>query len=166
MLWTRPADMKKHPGIKIEPEDIVEYQRSQRLIKAESETDFLVEETVVESSRVNRKDYIESFRDDVGIANIIKKVAMTGDLSLFNQRQRDVLPHDESGKEIVQDLRPLQEGEETLAAMGDRMRTVFAAMPKELTKGMSLEDFLTKTTQADIDAFVAALKAAEEGGNK
>lgn len=164
MLWTRPADYKKPAGIKIPSEDIVEYVRTNKLVKADSETDFLVEEVVVESSRVNRKAYIESFREDVGIANIMKKVAMTGDMSLFNQRHRDLLPVDETGKEIVQDIRVLQEGEEAIGALGDRMRKVFAAMPKELTKGMSLEDFLTKTSQADIDAFVAALKTTAEGG--
>lgn len=66
--------------------DIVEYHWKQKVTKVgEGEDDYVVEEVPVETSRINRQAYIESFRDDVGIMNILEKVRRSGDVTLFNQ---------------------------------------------------------------------------------
>lgn len=161
-FFARPKTMKKIPSSYKPEEDIVHYVRAEKLVKVNvdekgnvDENDFLVEECVVESERVNRSDYINSFREDVGIANILKKVALSGDVTLFNQIQRTPLPIQDDGKEMIQDITPLQDGEEAVAKMGDDMRKTFKALPQDLVGGRSLAEFLENVSQAEIDAFVA-----------
>lgn len=153
-------------------EDIVHYIRKQKLTKAAIDEkgnvdpdDFLVEEVIVEDERVNRDDYINSFREDVGIANILKKVALSGDVSLLNQVQRPILTPDENGFEPIQDATILQEGETKIAQVGEEMRATYSALPDELKKGRSIEKFLGEVDQKEIEAFAKAYIAAKAGGN-
>ena len=150
-FFARPKDMKKvyQHNFAEEEKDIVSYVRTNKLRKASidekgnlDEDDFLVEEVVVEKERVNRDDYINSFREDVGIANILKKVALSGDVSLLNQVKRVPQPLCDDGKEAIVDITPLQEGEEKVAAMGDNMRKTYSALPEQLKAGRTLEQFL------------------------
>lgn len=66
--------------------DIVEYVRKDKVRKiGDGEDDFVVEEVVVEASRVNRQAYIMKDADQVGIMNILEKVRRSGDVTLLNQ---------------------------------------------------------------------------------
>lgn len=61
-------------------DDIVEYYEKEKITKiGEGEDDYKKENVVVEYSRVNRRDYINSFRNDVGILNILRKCALAGE---------------------------------------------------------------------------------------
>ena len=42
---------------------------------------------VVEGSKEDRQAYIDSFKDDCGVYNVLKKYAITGDVSLLNRVQ-------------------------------------------------------------------------------
>lgn len=42
---------------------------------------------VVEGSKEDRQAYIDSFADDCGVYNVLKKYSLTGDASLLNQRE-------------------------------------------------------------------------------
>ena len=174
-FFVRPKDMKKvfSPDYTEQEKDIVSYVRVNKLKKASidekgniDEDDFIVEEEVVENERVNRDDYINSFREDVGIGNILKKVALSGDVSLFNQVKRVPQPLAADGKEQVIDITPLQEGEEKVAAMGDNMRKTYSRLPDELKAGRSLEQFLEGVSQSEIDAFVSSYVEKKKGENK
>lgn len=77
----------------------------------DKDTDFVIEKKVVEISRVDRQEYIDSFSDDVGILNIMKKVALTGDSSLINQRSRVPGEVDDNGLEKVNDITGLNDPE-------------------------------------------------------
>lgn len=75
----------KDPGMK-DPDDIVEYQWKQKVKKVgKGEDDYLVEEVVVEASRVNRQQFIAKDADQVGVLNILEKVRRSGDNTLVNQ---------------------------------------------------------------------------------
>ena len=66
--------------------DIVDYEVHQVVKKVgEGEEDFVLEDKVVEVSRVNRQAWIAKDAGDVGILNIIDKVRRSGDVTLFNQ---------------------------------------------------------------------------------
>lgn len=66
-----------------EEDDIVEYYEKERITKiGEGEDDYKKDTVVVEYSRVNRRDYINSFRNDVGILNILRKCALAGEDAL------------------------------------------------------------------------------------
>ena len=69
-----------------DPDDIVEYGIKQVVKKVgDGEEDYVIEDKVVEVSRVNRQSYIAKDAPDVGVMNILAKVARSGDLSLLNQ---------------------------------------------------------------------------------
>lgn len=165
-FFVRPKEMKKVSSSYVPEKDIVKYERKDKLVKADSEDDFVVEEVAVEVERVNRQEYIDSFREDVGIANILKKVALSGDASLLNQVKRQPLPIADDGKEVIQDITPLQAGEDAVAKMGDNMRKTFADLPDELKAGRSLEQFCETCSKAEIDAFVASYIEKKKGDNK
>lgn len=42
---------------------------------------------VVDAGKEDRQAYIDSFKDDAGVYNVLKKYAITGDVSLLNQRE-------------------------------------------------------------------------------
>lgn len=42
---------------------------------------------VVDVGKEDRQAFIDSFKDDAGVYNILKKYAITGDVSLLNQRE-------------------------------------------------------------------------------
>lgn len=42
---------------------------------------------IVEGDKEDRQAYIDSFADDCGVYNILKKYSLTGDASLLNQRE-------------------------------------------------------------------------------
>lgn len=66
--------------------DIVEYERKQKVRKVgDGDEDFVIEEVVEEVSRINRQEYLKSQASEVGVLNILEKVARSGDVSLLNQ---------------------------------------------------------------------------------
>ena len=74
---------------KDEDKYIIDYSEIEKVkLTGEKDTDFIINKEVVESSRINRQDYIDSYRDDVGILNIIEKVRLSGDVTLLNQTGR------------------------------------------------------------------------------
>lgn len=42
---------------------------------------------IIPTVKENRDEFIQSFKDEVGVYNILKKYSMTGDMSLLNQRK-------------------------------------------------------------------------------
>lgn len=104
----------------------------------DGEDDFVIESKIVTTQKIDRQEYIESFRDDVGILNIMKKVALTDDVTLLNQRTRQTLAVDEDGKEVVTDISQLGDQEfaknyllnvqQMLASMDPEMRDAITNM--------------------------------------
>ena len=155
-----PQKIDPHAVLINEP-DIVHYMRQEQIVSVDENDPgkFVTKEVIVESERFNRKEYIASFSDDVGIQNILKKVAMTGDPSHLCQIQRASMPIDQEDpnkREIVQDFTPLADGETGAAILGDNARKLFAALPSDLVAGRSYEEFIKTVTQTEIDAFVAS----------
>lgn len=162
---------RKFPAYPCSEEEIIELERYDVLVKSnpDDETDFVTQEKVRVKSSVNRTDYINSFRDDVGIENILKKVALSGDVSLLNQIKRTELPkdlNDPEGREIVQDLTPLFNGEKGAAKLGDLAQQIYASLPADLVGGRSFAEFCENVTDADIAAYIASKNKVEkkEGG--
>lgn len=102
----------------------------------DKDVDFVLDKKVVEISRVDRQEYIESFADDVGILNIMKKVALTGDTSLLNQRSRVPGEVDEDGLEKVNDITGLNDPEaiRTDLSKADKMLNM---LPEDLRNALA-----------------------------
>lgn len=159
-----PRKVVKTQKILAEP-DIVEYERYDELVKSNPDdpADFISVEKVREKSRTNRQEYIQSFADDVGIKNILRKLALSGDTSLLNQIERQPLPCEDGNKEMVQDITILQE-ENGAANLGDISQQLYRALPPELVKGRSFANFCDTITQAEIDAYIASTQNVPEKG--
>ena len=115
-------------------EDIVEYVEEQ----------YVVKKRVVESSRINRQDYIASFADEVGIKNILKKVQATGDETLLKQRP------DGAFIDVTQ-------FPDNRSGMYDAVKNgvqAFDNLPDDIKKKMSMEDFVNNFGQKEFDAYI------------
>lgn len=75
---------------------IIDYEEVRHVkVLGDDDTDFIESYSVEESSRVNRQDFLNEQSGDVGILNIMKKMALSGDASLLNQTHRVSLPGSE-----------------------------------------------------------------------
>lgn len=160
MVWKRPKEMPKAKLTYKPVKDIVEYKAVDKVTSFKNEDEFVVEKVIVEDRRYNRQDFINSFRDDVGIENVLKKVQLTGDATLLNQRPRQNLPVDETGKEIVQDFTPI-DSVDGLASVGDKARMIWKNLPAALKAGRTYEEFVQTITPSEIDAFVKSMMPQE-----
>lgn len=162
---------------------IIDYQEVEHVkMLSDKDTDFVKSKSVDEFDRTDRQKYIDSFDNEVGILNIMKKVALTGDVSLLNQTKRVSLPG--TDKDALG--RPVEDIADYTNYMGtDRAdalnaykkgRAQFDNLPDSL-KGKKSFAEVAKMSDSDIDAYIessvkaykeqiAALKASQEGGNK
>lgn len=144
---TNPVDK----GTNIPSEDVVEYSTIQVVKRTgEGESDFILEDKVIEVARVDRTALINSHRDDVGIENIIKKMSISGDLTLANQR-------------------PAQEGFVDITHMPtnfvDAMNQLDAAKAQEEASGLKAEE-VAGWTPEQIKAYIDAQLAQLNGGKQ
>lgn len=124
-----------------------------------------VEQDIIEYVPVHVRDipiqeYIDSFSDEVGIQNILRKVAMTGDKSYLNQTGRVSLDADKNGLEPVQDYSnaPMSKTEAFNAvAAGVR---AYDALPAEIKEKMSFAQFAESFGQEQFEAYIAKLQEA------
>lgn len=140
--------------------DIVEYEEQEYIEKTgESDTDYVVQTRVVEKSRINRQDYLDSFSDEVGIHNILKKVKLTGDETLLKQR----------ADAPYFDATQFQTSRSDLVNAVNKGVQAFDNLPDDIKKKMSMEAFVNsfgqdefnKLIQDKVDAIIAA--KAKEG---
>lgn len=127
---------------------IIEYSERDKVVPGNDEYDFRIDKEVYESKKVNRQEYINSFKDDVGVLNILKKVALTGDLSLINQSNHP------TGDKIID----VDDSIDSIDAMNkyDKAQASFNAIPVELRGNMSIEQFLDKFSSKDIIEYYQA----------
>lgn len=126
---------------------IIERAVVDKVVKTgEGDTDFVIKKELKEISRVNRAEYINSHREDVGILNIIKKVQLTGDATLLNQRSVDIgfaditnLPQDK-----IDAYKAVEEGVQQ-----------FDDLPEDIKKKMSFKQFAEQNDK-EFDALINA----------
>ena len=141
------APVKKDPGMK-DPDDIVEYGIKQVVKKVgDGEEDYVIEDKVVEVSRVNRQSYIAKDAPDVGVMNILAKVARSGDLSLLNQTGT-VVPnglqdYSELPESIGEALRSIQKGSNSF----EGLKAIFGDISFDELASMSSEQIAAKLSQ-------------------
>ena len=141
--------------------DIVEYEEQEFVVKTgEGDTDYVVKKRIVEKSRINRQAYINSFSDEVGIHNILKKVQLTGDETLLKQR---------ADAPFI-DATQFQTSRSDLVNSVNKGVQNFDNLPDEIKKKMSMEDFVNSFGQKEFDDFIqdkvnAILAAKKEKGD-
>lgn len=134
--------------------DIVTYIRKNKITKVgEGENDYVIDEIVVEESRVNRQAFIAKDASEVGVLNILEKVRRSGDVSLFNQTHQ-VIPEDLQDyvnvpHSVGSALNSLESGANSFEAI------------KALFPGKTFED-LANMSKEDISAAIQAYQNANK----
>lgn len=116
----------------------------------------------VETKRYNRKAYIESFSDEVGLNNILEKIAQ----GAVAEDKYSILTNRKQGS--VADLR----GFENINTLGDvealaaKAQATFRNLDPALKKNMSFKEFCSKFGNDDLVAYIDSRKAAQEAAAK
>lgn len=139
---------------------IIEFQEVEHVkMLSDKDTDFVKTIEVEEVSRTKRQDYIDSFANDVGILNIMKKVALSGDESLINQTNRRSLPGNEEdalGRKVedIVDLTSYSDLDRVEALNGFKKgASVYESLDPALKGKKSLEQ-VAKMSDDDINAYI------------
>lgn len=145
--FVRPAKRPQCKGTDFVPIDknfIVEFDVKDKVIKTgEGEFDYVLKQVVFPKSKVLRSDAINEHRDDVGILNVMKTVAKTGDISPFTH----------NGEVLSSNLSILSEEEKLNAAI--KAKETYSNLDPDLTKGKSFNDFTSKAMSSDeFDAYI------------
>lgn len=123
--------------------------------------DYVVDQVPVITARIDTQDYIQSFADEVGIENILKRFELTGDPNLLNQIQRPSVSIDVDGKEIIQDYSNLPSDEEQALKLAEKARAEFANLPPELVKNRSFNEFAETCTKEELIQYIQSLNKKE-----
>lgn len=143
-------------------------------ITGEKDTDFILDKQVHEISRTPRQDYIDSFRDDVGILNIIEKVRLSGDWTLLNQTHRVGIPSEEKDAlgrpvEAIADFTQYQVDKiDALEAYKKGVASSKQLQAIEAFSGLSFQE-LARMSSQEVDDVVKSIYdkiAAEEAAKK
>ena len=124
----------------------------------DGDDDFTIVKVVVEDKR-SIKETIEAQADDVGLENILKRYALTGDESILPQSVNA------NGGDLV-DMTQLPQDLIEADNFYKQQKAMFDSLPEEVTKGRSFTEFMTNFNQAEFNAYVAALAAAQAAQNK
>ena len=115
------------------------------------------------TGKKNRKAYIESFSDDVGIRSILEKIGQ----GAIAEDKYSILKSNSIGE--VNDLRGFQDINNLgdVQALADKASVTFANLDPELKKGMSFKEFCAKFGNDDLVAYIEKKTAPQpEGGNE
>lgn len=125
-----------------------------RVVKTgEGDEDFVIEKKEV-ITKTSIKEVIDSQANDVGLDNILRKFALTGDESILPQNvNTDGRVLDMSG--MPEDL---VDAQNYFAAM----KAKFDSLPADLVKGRSFDEFMSNLTQAEYDAYFASIRPKEK----
>lgn len=134
------------------------------VVQDQKNNQFTIDKEVVVTQKIPTQEYIDSFKDDVGIENIMKKFILTKDESLFNQVARPSVPITEDGKQEIQDYSGIPSEEEALKIF-TKAKKEFSVLPKDLVKNRSFEEFADTCTKEELVSFMKSViekKAAKE----
>ena len=112
--------------------------------KAFSWSDEIRDFVVVDGEVEDRQAYIDSFEDDAGVYNVLKKYSRTGDLSVLNRVEGQYL-----------DLSGLPQDELDPSGMKARAEASVVALGKALGKEITSEE-LSKMSADELNSLIAA----------
>lgn len=159
--------MSNNPFAPISTKDLapqlkpIEYEKERLDVvlipKAESldeESDIVVYKPVVKG-KTNIDDMIKSYADDVGIQNILKKIAISGDTSLLNQTGRK--PLGTGGLEEVQDYSHVPTSKTEAFNQVVAGVNAFDELPADLKGKLSMAQFAQLVGQEEFDNYIKGI---------
>lgn len=143
--------------------DIVEHLIVKKGVPIGEDGEVTIQEEYIETKRYNRQEYINSFRDDVGVLNMLKKcnAGLLNPATLACSFDKNLPIND------ISDV-PTDVGD--ALQLVDDARKLYASLPAALKAGMDFNTFCATFDQKKFDAYIAAEKAkaveAQKGEGK
>lgn len=106
----------------------------------------------------NKKDIkilVNSHAEEVGVVNILNRIIKTGDMSLLKAREAQYI----DTTELPQSLGEVQ-------AKAIALESIYANIPEDLKKDMSLDQFVKTMTDERIKSYYEGLNKVEEKGGE
>lgn len=119
-----------------------------------TDNEYIIVPEVKETKR-SIKETIESQASDVGLDNILRKFALSGDKS--------ILPQPCTFTDEVLDLTKLPQDNAEYFEYIHAIYEKYQSLPVELRKDLSISDFVQQVSQADIDSYLASVTPKKEG---
>lgn len=139
-------------------DDIVEHLIIKKGVPIGDDGEVSVVEEYVETRRYNRQAFINSFREEVGIVNLLKKV----NAGLLNPGVL-AASFDMTGKKIL-DISEVPTDVGDAMALVDQAHVLYASLPADLKAGMDFNTFCKTFDQKKFDAYIKSkmLKPKED----
>lgn len=106
---------------------------------------------VVVENKKDIKILVNSHADEVGVVNILNRIIKTGDMSLLQAREAQYI----DTTQLPQSLGEVQ-------AKAIALESIYANIPEDLKKDMSLDQFVKTMTDERVKAYYDGLKNVEE----
>lgn len=138
-------DRVKRPKLSL-PEnsvDYVEYELHDIKKSTGPEIDDFEIETIEEEVKTNIEEFINSFKDQVGVDAVLKRAA-SGDLSLLNEKEA-----------IYADLTGIPTDAEEAFKKQQATEELFNKIDKELTNGQTMQEFIESLTEEKIKEYIS-----------
>ena len=146
--WSDPTD-----------DDIVEHLIIKKGVPVGTDGEVSVVEDYIESKRYNRQEFINSFRDDVGILNILKKV----NAGLINPA---TLACSFDTNKPIDDYSKIPTDIGDALDLVDKAHKLYAQLPNDLKQGLDFNTFCKTFDQAKFDAYIKTKEATEVKTNE
>lgn len=113
----------------------------------------IVEKFIV-TKEVNLTSLTNSYKGQTGLEAVMKRVAITGDISLLNTITTD--------KDSVFDATSLPKSYGEAVSASKKIEDIYSKIPDDLKNGMSVEDFISSITAEAIEAYVKKVSETKE----
>lgn len=145
------SDVPDLPERAVPSKKIYHTKHADALVRhGEDEFDFNVQEKVIVYEELSRRKELNKFRDDVGCENIINKLARQG-IDAGDGRFK--------AQPGYQDATALPQNMEEMIALSKEINPktskIWAGLPEEMKKGLSLEEFAQKFETSFVDDYIA-----------
>lgn len=129
-------------------DDIVEHLIIKKAVPIGDDGEVSIVEEYVETRRYNRQAFINSFREEVGIVNLLKKV----NAGLLNPGVL-AASFDLTGKKIL-DISEVPTDVGDAMNLVDQAHVLYASLPADLKAGMDFNTFCKTFDQKKFDAYI------------
>ena len=132
----------------------IDYELKQVVKKVgDGEDEFIIEDKVIEHKRDIRQE-INAQADQVGVYNLMKRVALTGDDSLMPE------PMPKTG--VTSDYTNVPDNLLDADLLAKQRKAEFDALPDSIKKGRSFEQFVSSFTQDEFNVWLKSLAPEKE----
>lgn len=138
-------DRTTRPKLEYPPSvgEYIDYEVTQKVKKTgDGEEDYEVYDDIKEI-KTNIKKFVNSYAKDVGVENILKRIAQTGDVSLLNQKEA-----------IFMDTTIIPDDPGEAFQKAEAVKAAYEKIDKDLTSGKTIDEFVKGLNEQTLDDYI------------